>query len=185
MPSTPSPVEQLAQLLDLVDVGLLEDRRVGHDVVAAGAWPCRIISIALSKTPSRSQTKSCVSRMPSRWTLIDEPLVRRDHAEDLLVEQQAVGAEVDVALARDDLRDQLRQLGVDRRLAAADRHDRRAALRRRPRRHWPTEQAVLELAGVALDRAAEAGEVAGVERLEHQHERDSACCPGWRCSPEC
>ncbi len=36
--------------------------------------------------------------------------------------------------------------------------------------HFSSEQPVLQLAGVALDRAADAGQVAGVERLQHQHE---------------
>ena len=62
------------------------------------------------------------------------------------------------------------QLRIQRRLAAADRHGRRAALvdgvqalRQR--------QPIGQLAGVPLDGAADARQVAGVQRLQHQHER--------------
>src|SRR5439155_12907077 len=92
-----------------------------------------------------------------------------NQAEDLLIQEEAVRAQVDVALLPDDLGDELRQLRIDRRLAAADRDDGRlrdldgleALLQR---------QAIGKLPGVPLDGAAQAGQVAGVERLEHQHE---------------
>jgi hypothetical protein len=59
-----------------------------------------IISIAVSKTPSREQTRSWVSQ------------------------QQRVGAQIDMALAVDDAPNQFLQLGIQRRLSAADRHPR-------------------------------------------------------------
>src|SRR5258706_5636952 len=68
---------------------------------------------------------------------------------------------------------ELRRLGIARGLTAADRDDRRlgnvggleAGLER---------QTVGQLAGVPLQRAADARQVARVERLEHQHERIAA-----------
>src|SRR4029077_4817017 len=74
------------------------------------------------------------------------------------------------------LLDQLRELRIDCGLAAADRDDRR--LRALHRLDALVErQPVLELAGVALDRAADAREVARVEGLEHQHERVALVAP--------
>src|SRR6202035_1840525 len=70
---------------------------------------------------------------------------------------------------REDGGDELGKLGVDGRLAAADRHRRRAAVVQRLQAGGD-RQAVLELAGVALGGAAQAVEVAGVERLEHEDE---------------
>jgi len=137
--------------------------------------PSSIIAIALSKTPSRADV---VVRLAHAVEVdVDhEALVRRDRAVHVLVQQQAVRAEVDVALALDDLLDELRELGIDRGLAAADRDDGStraldgvdALTNREP---------VLELPRVALDRATDAGEVAGVERLEHQDERVALVAP--------
>ena len=113
-----------------------------------------------------------------------QALVRRDDPEDLLVEQQRVGAQIDVPLALDQPGDELGQLRVDGRLAAADRHGRRAGVLRRL--EAPLDrQPVLELAGVALDGAADARQVAGVERLQHQHvgvalSPRTACFSWWR-----
>src|SRR5262249_6895286 len=98
-----------------------------------------------------------------------ETAVRLDLPVDPLVEEEPVRAEIDVALPRDDAVHELLKLGIERRLAAADGDDRRlrgvdglqALLDRK---------AILKLARVALDGAPDAREVAGVERLEHQHE---------------
>jgi hypothetical protein len=102
--------------------------------------------------------------------------VRLDDPEDLAVEQQGVRAEVDVTLALDDAADQLGQLGVHRRLAAADRHARRAAIVHGLQADVQ-RQAILELASVTFRGAAEAGQVAGVQRLEHQDEGVSPVAP--------
>ena len=67
----------------------------------------------------------------------------RDHAEDLGVENESVGAQVDVPVALDDAVDELFELRVDRRLAGKDPEpvrpeflgpDRPALVRRPPRR---------------------------------------------------
>ena len=162
--------ELAAQLLHLVDVGFLEDRGVGGGVVAA----------ALRLADHRQRllvdpvlgADVVVGLLEAVEVDVDgQALVRRDDAEHLLVEQQRVGAEVDVAPALDDAGDQLGQLRVDGRLAAADRDRGRAALLHRLQARFD-RHAVLELAGVPLLGAAEAGQVAGVERLEHEHERE-------------
>ena len=92
---------------------------------------------------------------------LDQPVVRLLHAVqvdvdeqpaagaelgELLRQQHAVGAEVHVFAPGDDLLDQLADFGIDQRLAAADAHDRRAALVDRARHcssvsRWPTVSA--------------------------------------------
>src|SRR5262249_2837193 len=70
----------------------------------------------------------------------------------------------------DDLLDELGQLRINRRLAAADRHYRRLGDFDRLEAFVDREP-ILELARVSFDGAADAGEIAGVQGLEHQNER--------------
>ena len=128
--------------------------------------------MAASKTPSRSTALSCVSRRPSRWMLKKKREVGAELVQPLLGEH-AVGAEVDVLAALEDAGHQGADLGVDHRLAAADAHDGGAGLVHGIQALLDGE-AVLEVGGVFADApAAGAGEVAGVQRLEHQHEREA------------
>ncbi len=160
---------QLAQRLDLADIGLLEHGGVGHHVVAQPLGLAdhrdRLVEHALAGADPVVGLAHAVEVHVDR-----QSLVRRDHAEDLLVQHQRVGAQVDVPPPGDDALDQLLELGIQRRLAAADRNRRRPAVVDRLQAGLQG-QPVLELAGVALDGAAQAGQVAGVQRLEHQHER--------------
>jgi hypothetical protein len=98
-----------------------------------------------------------------------DSLVGLDLAEHALVEQQRVGAKIDVLPPGDDPVDELLELRVDRRLSAAQRHRPRPAVIQRLEADIHRE-AVLELPGVPLHRAAETGQIAGPERLEHHHE---------------
>ena len=92
-----------------------------------------IASTALSNTPSRSTNSSCRSRSPSMCTT---------HAKygdglkwsSFLLQQDRVRAQVDELLALDQLPRHHVDLGMHQRLAAGDRHHRRAGLldRRRP-----------------------------------------------------
>src|SRR2546422_2396491 len=68
---------------------------------------------------------------------------------------------------------ELRQLRIDRWFAAADRHDGRLRDLNGLEACFD-RQTVRELAGVTLERAADAGEVARIQRLEHEHERVAA-----------
>ena len=54
--------------------------------------------------------------------------LRRPELVQPLLDEHAVGAEVDVLAALEDAADQLADLRIDHRLAAADADDRRAAL---------------------------------------------------------
>ena len=90
----------------------------------------------------------------------------------LLLEQQRVGAEIDVALARDQRGDDLVDLLVHQRLSAGDRHHRCLAFLDRVdallHRQTPLEDGIL-----VLDlAAARAREVALIQRLELQHQRE-------------
>ena len=70
-------------------------------------------------------------------------------------------------IASDDALDELVELGIDGRLTATDRDDRRTGLVHRLQTHLD-RQSVLQLAGVAFDGTSDAGQIAGIERLQHQ-----------------
>ena len=90
---------------------------------------------------------------------------------ELLLQQQRVGAEIDEFLARDDALDDLLDLAVEQRLAAGDRHHRRAAFVDRFEAFCDRQALVQDRVGIVDLAAAGAGEVAAEQRLQHQHER--------------
>src|SRR5208282_3447432 len=90
---------------------------------------------------------------------------------ELLLQEERVGAEVDELLARDDALDDLVDLLVEQRLAAGNRHYRRAAFVDRLQAFRDREALVEDLIGIVDLAAADAGEVAAEQRLEHEHER--------------
>ena len=104
----------------------------------------------------------------------EEALVGLEFVQPLL-DEHAVGAEVDVAVAFQDAGDQFADLRVHHRLAAADRNHGRAALVDRGQALF--ERYALGDGGFVFadSAAAGAGEIAGVQRLEHQHDAGSAC----------
>ena len=65
----------------------------------------------------------------------------------------------------------LRQLLVDQRLAAGDRHDRRAAFLGGVERVLDRDALVQDLVRIVDLAAAGACEIAAEQRLQHQHER--------------
>jgi hypothetical protein len=96
---------------------------------------------------------------------------RRGEQVELAPQQHGVGAQVDEALAGDQLGDHLADVGVEQRLTTGDRHDRSAALLDGPDRLLDGEALTQDLRRV-LDLAAPgAGEVAGEQRLELDDER--------------
>ena len=90
---------------------------------------------------------------------------------ELLLQQQRVGAERDELLARHEAAHDFADLLVDQRFAAGNSHHRRAAFVRRVpallRRHAAVEDRI----GIVDLAAADAGEVATEQRLQHQHQR--------------
>ena len=110
--------------------------------------------------------------MPSRWTLKKKRRIGLNSPSCFRM-QHAVRAEVDVLAALEDLRRPARPISrVEQRLAAADRDDGRAALVH-GRRHCSSESFCVMVVLVLADPAASrAGQVAGVQRLQHQHQRE-------------
>src|SRR6266702_7236547 len=90
---------------------------------------------------------------------------------ELLLEQQCVGAERDELLARHEAAHDLADLLVDQRLAAGNRYHRRAALVSRVPALLRGHAAVEDRIRIIDLAAADAGEVAAEQRLQHQHER--------------
>ena len=99
-----------------------------------------------------------------------EVLARLEQVE-LFLQQQRVGAEVDVLLPRDQPFDDFVDLRVQQRLAAGDANHRRAALVDRLEALLRRELLLEDVGGILDLAAAGAGEVAAEQRLEHQHQR--------------
>ena len=95
-----------------------------------------------------------------------EALVGRTLVVEAL-QQNAIGAQVDVALARDSPLDQFGQLRIDGRFTATDRHYRRTGFIH-CLQALGQGQPVFEVTGVALGRAPHTGEITGVEGFEHE-----------------
>ena len=101
----------------------------------------------------------------------EEQIRRRLEQMQLLLKQKRVGAKRDKLLARDNAFDDLADFAVDQRLAARDRHHRRAAFVDRV-------EAILDRKTLIEDRirvvdlaAADASEIAAKQRLQHQDQR--------------
>jgi len=85
--------------------------------------------------------------------------------------QQCVRAQIDELAPRDDGRGDLRDFLVQKRLAAGDRHDRRAAFVDRLETFVDRESLIQDLVGIIDLAASRASEVAAEQRFQHQHER--------------
>ena len=88
-----------------------------------------------------------------------------------LGQEDAVGAEVNVLAAFENAGCEFADAGIDQRLAAANADDRRAGLVDRGQALLDRELVLDRLLVLANAPAAGAGEIAGVQRLEHEHER--------------
>src|SRR5258708_40040071 len=106
----------------------------------------------------------------------DEERARLE-AIELLLHQERVGAEIDELLARDDALDHLLDLAVEERLAAGDRHHRRAAPVDPLEALLDREAPVQDGGGGVYFAAARAGPVAAGKRLPHEGERESPRAP--------
>ena len=101
----------------------------------------------------------------------EEQIGRRLEQVQLLFQQQRVGAQRDEFLARDDAFDDLADLLVDQRLAARNGDHRRAALVDRVEAFLHRQALVEDRVGIIDLAAADAGEIAAEQRLQHQHQR--------------
>ena len=107
----------------------------------------------------------------------EEQIGRRLEQMQLLFQQQRVGAQRDELLARHDALDDLADLLVDQRLAAGDGNHRRAALVDRVEAFLHRQALVQDRVRIVDLAAAEAGQIAAEQRLQHQHQR-VALAPG-------
>ena len=107
----------------------------------------------------------------------EEQIGRRLEQVELLLEQQRVGAQRDEFLARHDALDDLADLLVDQRLAAGDRDHRRAALVDRVEALLHRQALVEDRVRIVDLAAADAGEIAAEQRLQHQHQRIALAAP--------
>ena len=85
--------------------------------------------------------------------------------------QQCVRAQIHELAPRDDGRGDLRDFLVQKRLAAGDRHDRRAAFVDRLETFVDRESLIQDLVGIIDLAASRASEIAAEQRLEHEHQR--------------
>jgi hypothetical protein len=90
---------------------------------------------------------------------------------ELALQEQRVGAEVNVFLARDKARDNFVYLGVDEWFASGNGDHGGAAFFRRPPALLRGEAAVQNVVRVLDFAAPGASEIAAKKRLEHEHER--------------
>ncbi len=90
---------------------------------------------------------------------------------DLLFQKQRVGADDRELLARDDALDDLRQLLVQKRLAAGHDDDGRAAFVDRGERVLDRNALVEDRVGIIDLAAARASQIATEQRLQHQDQR--------------
>src|SRR5262245_57918235 len=89
----------------------------------------------------------------------------------LLLEQQRVGAERHELLLRYDALDDLGHLAMDQWLAARDCHHGRAAFIDGVQAFLDSQPAIEDRIGIVDLAAADAGEIAAEQRLQHQYER--------------
>ena len=112
------------QLVDLVDVGFLVDGGVGADQ-EAGRLAALMPSTAALKTPVAFDGQ-VVRLLQAVEVDVEEEAAGRPELVQPLLDEHAVGAEVDVLAAFEDAAHQLADLRIDQRLAAADADDRGA-----------------------------------------------------------
>ena len=159
------------QLRDLGHVGFPVDRRVGANHVAgclggADAFHGRVEdALALDAE---------VVRFPQavEVEVEDESPVRPEFVQPVR-DEHAVRAEVHVSLAPDGAVHQLGDRLVHQRLASADRHDRRAAFVDGVQARLQRQSLGDRLLVFPDATATRAGQIASVQGLEHQHQREA------------
>jgi hypothetical protein len=101
----------------------------------------------------------------------EKQIWRRLEQVELLLQQQRVGAQRHEFLPRHQAAHDLADFLVDQRLAAGDRHHRRAALVGGIPAFLRRHAAIEDRIGIVDLAAADAGQIAAKQRLKHQHQR--------------
>ena len=154
--------------------------------MSSAGWPSKIVALTLTVKPLALAALMRGHRAVEHALLADrlvvmlaqpvevdgeEQIGRGLEQMQLLLEQQRVGAERDELLLGHDALDDLADLAVDQRLAARDRHHGRAAFVDRVEAFLDRQPAIEDRIRIVDLAAADAGEIAAEQRLQHQHER--------------
>ena len=160
-----------------VGIGAVEERGVGGDAEAAAA-----------PLPASPSMRDVVSAFAADGEIVmlalavhvdgERQILARLEEIDLLFQQQRVGAQVDVLLARDQALDDLVDLRMHQRLAAGNGDHRRAALVHRAEAFLRREVLLEHVRRILDFAAAGARQVAAKQRLQHQHQRIALAAPG-------
>src|ERR1039457_2202491 len=170
--------EILEQLFDLAHVRLFIDGGVGAYLEARGLG--RLEALDGFAEYAFAFDAKVVGLLHAVQVHIEvEAPVRLEFLQTLL-DEHAVGAEIDVPVALQDARRQIADRRIHHGLAAANRDHRRAAFI--DRQKALLERHPLGDGGFVLANApaARARQVAGVQRLEHQHDRKTLADHGMR-----
>ena len=169
MPSTPSSIISIEELAHAVGIGAVEERGVGRDAEAAAQ---RFFHAVERQVESAFAADGEVVMLALAVDVDGERQILAGLEQvDLFFQQQRVGAEVNVLLARDQALDDLADLGMHQRLAAGDGDHGRAAFVDRAEAFVGREVLLEHVRGILDFAAAGAGQIAAKQRLQHQHQR--------------
>ena len=169
MPSTPRSIISSKKRRTLCGIGAVEERGIGRYaeaalqgeldgfdgfVISAFAANSEIVFLALA-----------IHVYGEGQVFAGRELVQ------LFFEQQRVGAQVDVFLARDQAVHDFGDLGMHQRLAAGDADHGRAAFFDGAEAFLGGELLLQNMGGILNFAAASAGEITAEQRLQHQDER--------------
>ena len=159
-------VEELPHTLG---IGIIEQSRIGRDPepAAEGRLDCPD-SHVIDAVPADRQ----VMLLPEPVHVdAERQILGRSVIVQLTLQQDGVGAEIDVLLPLDQPLHDERHFRVDERLPARDAHDRRAALFRRRPALLRRQALVQDMIGILNLPAAGARKVAAKQGLQHEDER--------------
>jgi hypothetical protein len=163
--------EEPEQFGDFVHVGFFVDRGVGadHETGLFGDLDAfdRVLEHAFSL-----DSDVVILLKPVQVHVEEKALVRTKFVETLL-DEHAVGAKVDVLISLKDPGYQLADLRIHHRLAAADGNHGRATFIHRRQALFHRDALCDGRLVLANTPASGARQIASVQRLEHQHDREA------------
>ena len=149
-------------VVEMVGEGRLAVRHAADD---SDAQTVQVVQFGLE------HADRCILFHPVEVDVEEETRIRLELLQ-FLPEKHSVRAQVDMAVAREDLHAKPGDVGIQQRLASADGNDGRAALVDRGEALLERDALADGLLVLADAAAARAGKVAGVERLQHQDQRE-------------
>ena len=175
MPSTPSFHHLVEEGAHAVGVGAVEQSRVGGDAEAARQRFLDSFQRFLVAA-FHAHRKIVVLALPVHVHRERQVLAGLEQV-DLFFQQQGVGAQIDIFLARNQSFNNFADLRMQQWLPARDRNRGRAALVHRAEAFFRRELRLQNVRGILNLAAAGTRQVAAEQRLQHQHQRDTACVP--------